>query len=837
MKLNHLISCVFLTASFFHASAAVWYDGNSPVTFSIPEYADPVVTVAGDMFSEDMAAVTGMRARQSLPADATIRLYQIDTASETDLNAMRKAGIDVRKIQTLTDGFAIKEKEGVIHIAGANGRGVAYGLLEMSRKAGVSPWVWWGDVVPSKRNLLEIEDGYADVQGASVERRGVFINDEDWSLRPWSHLTFEPSDKTEIGAKTYRKIFELLLRLRGNTLWPAMHEGTTAFFLVEGAKEQADSCGIIIGTSHCEPMLRNNVGEWNTSERGRFNYKTNREEVHRYWKERLQQVKDSKGGNIFTIGMRGIHDSSMEGYSTTEEKFNALQQVIDDQQRLISENIGDPSLQDQVFVPYKEVLELYEMGLDVPDYVTLMWCDDNHGYLTRLSDTKERKRQGGGGVYYHLSYWGQPHDYLWLTTTQPGLIWHQMRSAYDNDVRKLWIVNVHDPKVAGYDLELFMDMAWNIDSVDASSLRSHYKSWLTRQFGAKAADLIFPVMHDFYRLCGQRRPEFMGWSQVEKDRNLYERRLTPVRNTELNPKEFGDELQRYVDEFDKASYVVDYATKFVDPSLYDAYFAAIIYPVCASAAHARSMLKAQEARTLASGRNGVVDRFGLEEKIRQACAESQRAYQEVRKLTEYYNDVVSDGKWKGSMDMRPRDLPVFAAPSLPLILTEQEMSRYPTPVVTNPEGPKVGNSVATNADSFIKAKGTVIPVGMLGHSMNAVSLSKGSSIAYEFDLAEGADGVIRVALIPTHAIDGKDVRLSVSVDGGEPVVFSLKEPFRSEQWKQNVLRGQTIRTVPASLEAGRHTVEIKALDDNIVVDQWMWDPDPGRRFYLFPVKG
>ncbi|MDE6009899.1 MAG: glycosyl hydrolase 115 family protein, partial [Muribaculaceae bacterium] len=543
----------------------------------------------------------------------------------------------------------------------------------------------------------------------------------------------------------------------------------------------------------------------------------------------------SKGGNIFTIGMRGIHDSSMEGYSTTEEKFEGLQQVIRDQQRLIAENVGDPSIQDQVFVPYKEVLELYEMGLEVPDYVTLMWCDDNHGYLTRLSDSKEQKRSGGGGVYYHLSYWGQPHDYLWLTTTQPGLIWHQMRQAYDRNVRKLWIANVHDPKTAGYDLELFMDLAWDIDSVDASTLRSHYKAWLARQYGEEAAQIIFPVMHDFYRLCGERRPEFMGWSQVEKDRELYERRLTPVRNTELNPGEFGDELQRYVEEFDRAAYVVDYATKFVDPSLYDAYFAGVIYPVCAAAAHARSMLKAQEARTLASGRNGVADRPALEEKIKQACAESQRAYQEVRKLTEYYNDVVSDGKWKGSMDMRPRDLPVFAAPSLPIMLTEAEMWNYPTPDVGNPRKADPGNVVAANADSFVRLKGDARPIGMLGHSMNAVALSKGSSLGYDFEVKEAAEGVVRIAVLPTHAIDGEDVRFSVSVDGGEPTVFSLKEPFRSERWKQNVMRGQTVRSVPVSLQPGKHTLEVKALDDNIAVDQWMWDPEANRKFYLFPI--
>ena len=837
MKFKHSILALSLSVFAAQSSAAVWYDGVVPVSFSIPQNADPVVEVAARMFSDDMEAVTGKRAVISPSAEAVIRLYQADSASGADVEAMKKAGIDVKALLTHTDGFAIKEKDGIVHIAGSNGRGVAYGLLELSRKAGVSPWIWWGDVVPAMKERLEIEDGYSDMQGASVERRGIFINDEDWSIRPWSHLTFEPSDKTELGPKTYRKIFELLLRLRGNTLWPAMHEGTTAFFLVEGAKEQADSCGIIIGSSHCEPMLRNNVGEWDASERGRFNYSTNRDEVHRYWKERLQQVKDSKGGNIFTIGMRGIHDSSMEGYNTQMEKFEGLQQVIDDQQRLLAENVGDPSMQDQIFVPYKEVLELYEMGLEVPDYVTLMWCDDNYGYLTRLSDVGEQKRRGGGGVYYHLSYWGQPHDYLWLTTTQPGLIWHQMRQAYDNNVRKLWIANVHDPKTAGYDLELFMDMAWNIDSVDASTLRGHYKAWLTRQFGERAAELIFPVMHDFFRLCGERRPEFMGWSQTEKDRNLYERRLTPVRGTDFNPKEFGNELQRYVEEFDRASYVVDYATQYVDPSLYDAYFAAVIYPVCASAAHARSMLKAQEARSLASGRNGVADRFALEERIKQACAESQRAYQEVRKLTEYYNDVVSDGKWKGSMDMRPRDLPVFAAPSLPIMLTEQEMMRYPSPVAGNPRIPEPGKALAANADSYVRAKGKVKSVGMLGHSMNAVAMAKGSSLEYDFNIDEGGEGVIRIAAVPTHAIDGKDIRFSVSVDGASPVEFSFKEPFRSEQWKQNVLRGQAVRNIPVSLKPGRHTIEVKALDDNIVIDQWMWDPNPDRHFYLFPVSG
>lgn len=829
-----LLFILFLTFGKSRSAEIIWYDGTSPVGYHLSAGVDPVVKVASEMLADDLEAVTGRRAQQATGEKARIKAIQFNTATEDERKEARTSGINTKKLQSLTDGFGIRVKDGTIYVVGANGRGTAYGLLELSRQAGVSPWIWWGDVLPEKKKVLTISRDYETLQGASVERRGIFINDEDWSLRPWSHLTFEPSEKTEIGPKTYRKIFELLLRLRANTLWPAMHEGTTAFFQLPGAKDQADSCGIIIGTSHCEPLLRNNVGEWDTDRQGRFNFKTNREEVERYWAERLREVKDSKGGNMLTIGMRGIHDSSMEGYKTNQEKFEGLQEVILRQQELIRETLGDPSRQDQVFVPYKEVLELYEQGLEVPDYVTLMWCDDNHGYLTRLSTREEQKRPGGAGVYYHLSYWGQPHDYLWLTTTQPGLIYDQMRKAYDRNARKIWIANVHDPKVAAYDLELFLDMAWDIESIDGSTVKQHYRNWLTRQFGPAAADRAVGAMMDFYRLVGQRRPEFMGWSEVEKDRNLYERRLTPVRTTEFNPAEFGDELQRYVYEFDRIANLVDAVTRYVDPRLHDAWYAAIVYPVCASAAHARSLLEAQRARTLASGRNRTADRRALEAEIEKHSAASQLAYEEVRKLTDYYNFVVADGKWEGLMDMRPRDLPVFFAPNLPVILPEKDLSSYRGMAIAKPDSIQLGNIVACNASDFDNATGEVKAIGMLGHSMKAVDMKKGSTLRYSFDVEEGAEGELLIAMIPTHSLTGEDVRFSISLDGEPAIEFNLKEPFRSEGWKGNVMRGQALRRMPAPLSAGSHTLEIKALDDNIIADQWMWDPQPGRKFYLIP---
>ncbi len=813
-----------------------WYDGSTSVTYNVQKSVDPVVLTALDMFGSDMQAVTGRRARPVSVDGASIRIIEADRASGSVLRRLKKEGVPVDSLMTLTDGFHISVIGRQITVVGANGRGTAYGVLELSRMAGVSPWIWWGDVLPERRNRLIIDSGYRTLQGASVEYRGIFINDEDWTLRPWSYGTYEPAEFGQIGPRTYKKVFQLLLRLRANAIWPGMHTGTKAFFRTEGAKAVADSCGIAIGTSHCEPLLRNNVDEWNEKQRGRYNYMTNRQAVHDYWIERLKEVKGSAGGNMFTIGMRGIHDGSMEGVKTMDEKQTALQQVIDDQQELLRKYIGAPERQTQVFVPYKEVLEIYERGLRVPDYVTLMWCDDNYGYMTRLSNAAEQKRTGGGGIYYHLSYWGRPHDYLWLTTTQPGLIYNEMREAYDHNVRKVWIVNVHDPKVAGYDLELFLDMAWNIDCVSSSTLNDHYLAWLCRQFGTEAGKKLFPAMHEFYRLCGERRPEFMGWSQVELDKKTYARGLSPVVNTEFSTTAFGGELDRYLERYADVRRTVSDAERLIRPELRDAYFAAVKYPVYAADAHARKILESQRARQLATG-STQKDMFASNAALYTAVARSQSAYQEIRRLTEYYNETMSGGKWRRSMNMRPRDLPVYAAPSLPTLLDDREVAEWLGKArqgqchELDTEG-----AIVRNACDYSSASAGVRAVQMLGHSMNAVALPKDGTLTYDFVAERDGKAVLRTAMIPTQPNDNGDLRYSVSIDGGEPTVYTLKEKFRSERWKQNVLRGQAVRELPVDIAKGRHTLVIRALDNHIIADQWMIDFNPQRKHYLFPVK-
>ena len=668
-------------------STVVWFDGKTPITYSVPKNVDPVVKVALDMWKSDMQQVTGMMPVAA--QNATINLVQ--------------------------------------------GQGTADG----------------------------------------------------WSLRRWS--------KDNMGPQTYKRLFQLLLRLRANTIWPAMHPGTPGFFTVKGNKEMADSCGILIGTSHCEPLLRNNVAEWDVKERGAYNYITNREQVQRYWTERLQEVKGSE--EFFTIGMRGIHDGSMEGVKTREEKLDGLQLVIDDQRELIRKHYHpDVTQVPQVFIPYKEVLEIMESGLKVPDDVTLMWCDDNYGYMTRLSDDSEQQRSGGGGVYYHLSYWGRPHDYLWLTTTQPGLIYSERKAAYDHNCRKLWIANVHDPKVAAYDLEFFLDMAWDINRITPTSITRHLEHWLCTQFGEDAGRQLAPAMQEYYRLCSIRKPEFMGWTQVELDKKLYPRGLSTVSEIPMTPQEAAIRLT----DFEQLKAKIAHCRPLIRQQLKDAYFAAIEYPIYAAAAMSHKMLG--------------------------DSANSHRAYEEIQSLTRRY-DALRDGKWQGLMDASPRKLPVYEDVRARLL-----PSRSPASMTEESSTPLK----ASDACDFSEATPGCQPIQMLGHSMNAVAIPKGGELTFRFKVEQEGEAILYTAMIPTQPNDKGDLRYTVQIDDQSPVTISLKEPYRSEFWKLSVLRGQALKQTPVTLQKGPHTLTIKALDDHIIADQWMIDFKPDRQFYMIP---
>jgi hypothetical protein len=334
-------------------------------------------------------------------------------------------------------------------------------------------------------------------------------------------------------------------------------------------------------------------------------------------------------------------------------------------------------------------------------------------------------------------------------------------------MRKLWIANVHDPKVAAYDLELFMDMAWDINAVSGSTLGEHLNIWLCRQFGTEAGTRLRPAMYEFYRLCGERRPEFMGFTQVELDKTKYHRGLSQVGNVSFTRHEAAERMSA----FSRIKANIIEAQAYIRPELADAFFAAIKYPVWAASA--------------------------INTKILADSAESHRAYQEIQALTQQYNEM-NGGKWRHLMNAAPRQLPVFE--NVRGRLNEQRKPEY---TILTPK------AIPSGAET----------IQMLGHSMESIALPKNGTLTYELEIETDGDYVLATSLIPTHPIDSGDLRFSVSIDGDTPKIYSLKEPFRSERWKTNVLCGQTNRKITTHLSRGRHSLVIKALDEHIVVDR------------------
>ena len=408
----------------------------------------------------------------------------------------------------------IDNVERALVIAGSDPRGAAFGVFELSRRIGVSPWYWWADVHPEKHESLFVRGG-AMVDGPpSVKYRGIFLNDEDWGLKPWAAANMD-TDIKDIGPKTYANIFELLLRLKANFIWPAMHPCTKAFYYYKDNPKVADQYAIVVGSSHCEPMLRNNVDEWTNNFQneygkapGPWRYDTNEKEIFRYWDDRA--AESAKYESVYTIGMRGIHDSSIPGPKDEKQKIELMNKVMADQRKILTSRLKKPIDEiPQIFCPYKEVLRLYQKGLDLPDDVTIVWADDNHGYIRQLSTPKEQLRSGRSGVYYHLSYWGAPSDYLWLSSISPALISYEMTKAFQYGADRLWVFNVGDIKPAEAEIEFALDFAWNVDRWPPEKAHLYIEHWAAETFGPEYAQQIANIKSEYYLLAQSGKPEHL----------------------------------------------------------------------------------------------------------------------------------------------------------------------------------------------------------------------------------------------------------------------------------------------------------------------------------------
>lgn len=744
-----------------------------------------VVHTALEMLSRDIQAVLSAATQVNEKAGTII----VGTLGQSEL--IERAGIDASVLSVLKgkkQAFLLAVfSEGKLIVAGSDKHGTAYGILEISRLLGVSPWEWWADVTPAKRQLFKLSRKFQSLQSPSVEYRGIFINDEDWGLMPWSSRTYEPSDvKGEIGPRTNERIFELLLRLRANTYWPAMHECTLPFFLTKGNREAAKKYGIFMGASHCEPMACNAAGEWKRRGVGTYDYVNNSAAVYRFWEDRVKEVAGQE--ILYTLGMRGVHDGKMQGAKTVEEQKAVIDRVLVDQRGLIQKYVNkDITKVPQVFIPYKEVLDIYHAGLQVPDDVTLMWCDDNYGYIRHFPTAEERARKGGNGVYYHVSYWGRPHDHLWLGTMSPSLIYQQMKQAYDEGIQKMWILNVGDIKPAEYQIELFMDMAWNLNVVASEGVTNHLKHWLAREFGASCAKDVLPVMQEHYRLAHIRKPEFMGNTREEEKDPGY--RI--VKDLLWSEKEINERLQSY----NELSETVERAATKVPANRQSTYFELVKYPVQAAAQMNRKLLYAQLAR------HGKAD-----------WEKSDEAYDSIAVLTQHYNSL-EDGKWNRMMDFKPRKLPVF---------NRVERKTATSPMVEERIAIHKWNGVdgKNQPDKYSDYEG-------LGYEGRATGIRMNDALTFSFENWKPDSVEVDIRLLPNHPVHGEQLRFSVSLDDATPKVLSYETKGRSEEWKENVLRNQAIRkiTLPVSGKKS-HQLVIKALDEGVILDQaLLYAPD------------
>lgn len=692
-------------------------------------------------------------------------------------------GVDLSVLKGKKQAFLLTVlPQGQLLIAGSDSHGTAYGIMELSRLLGVSPWEWWADAIPDRKQSFELPSGYRNVQAPSVEYRGIFINDEDWGLMPWSSLHYEPWYKPgRIGPRTNERIFELLLRLRANTYWPAMHECTMPFFLTEGNREAAEKFGIYIGGSHCEPMASSTAGEWPKRGKGEYDYVNNSTSVHQFWEDRIKEVAGQE--ILYTIGMRGVHDGQMQGAKTVVEQKTVLERVFRDQRALLQRHVNkDVTKIPQVFIPYKEVLDIYNAGLEVPEDVTLMWCDDNYGYIKHFPTEQERTRKGGNGVYYHVSYWGRPHDYLWLGTFSPALMYQQMKLAYDRGIQKMWILNVGDIKPAEYQTELFLDMAWNIDKVAEEGVSVHLNKFLRREFGEKIGKELLPVMKEHYRQAYIRKPEFMGNTR-EEEYHTNDYRI--VKDLPWGRQFMEHRLSAYQQLSDK----VEQLFFQVPANRQDTYFQLVKYPVQAAAQMNKKLLVAQFAR------HGE-----------KSWQESDAAFDSIVSLTRIYNiGIHNQGKWHRIMDFQPRRLPVFEPVDRTCLSTPLYEDRIPL----------------CRWNAVECTEGSPVPCEELGYEGKAANIKKNKEIAFTFDNCPSDSVEVQICLLPSHPVtDGGTLRISVSLDEEKVCKLSYHTQGRSEEWKLNVLNNQAVKKIFFPIKKKEsHRLAIKALDEGVVLDQ------------------
>ena len=701
--------------------------------------------------------------------------------------------------------YVIDINDNRMTITGSDKRGTIYGVYEVSRQIGVSPWYYWADVPVEKHEHIWLTPGtYTDGEPA-VRYRGIFLNDEAPCLTSWVKNTFG----TDFGGhEFYEKVFELILRLKGNFLWPAMWGW--AFYADDPLNSQlADEMGVVIGTSHHEPMGRNHQ-EWarHRREYGAWNYSTNKQVLDQFFREGIERIKNTD--DVVTIGMRGDGDEAMSAEADTK----LLLDIVNNQRKIIKEVTKRPAKETpQVWALYKEVLDYYDKGMRVPDDVIMLLCDDNWGNVRRVPNAKERQHKGGWGLYYHVDYVGAPRNSKWLNVTPIQNMWEQLTLAYEYGINSMWILNVGDLKPMEYPIQLFLDMAWKGGEV----IPDHTLDFCRTQFGDDQAAEAARILNLCCKYNGRITAEML-------DRRTYNLATGEWQKVTADYTQLEVEALR------------QYAT--LKPEYRDAYQQIILFPIQAMG-NVYQMYYAQ-AMNQQLYREGNPDCNLWADRVEQA-------FRRDSALCADYNLKIADGKWKGMMtqkhigyrswndDFGPKDV-------MPAV---QRMEVRPEGNVFSERN----GIVAMEAEHYhhlsqaAEATWTVIP--FMGRTLSGVTLRPytkavdGAELTYQFETVSDIKKVHVIVKSTLDYLNKGGLCYEVSLDGGPPVKVHFNEKLNEKPeniysiYYPTVAKRVVESVAQVTGQPGTHTLTIRPLDPGIVFEKVVVDCGGYQPTYLF----
>lgn len=817
-------------------------------TISNPHYTTPIYVSEKD-YAGVKIAVSNLQSDIELICDSKPQIInQLAKAKSTTLIIAGTIGasealdqlilskkIDVTEVKNKWETYVIqvveKPYKGIdkaLIIAGSDKRGTIFGIYEVSKQIGVSPWYWWADVTPVKNKNISISSARLYSGEPAVKYRGIFINDEQPALGGWAKENYGG-----FNSKFYTRVFELILRLKGNFLWPAMWG--QSFYTEDSLNPKlADEYGIVISTSHHEPMMRAHV-EWQRANKGKWNYTTNEDALRKFWHEGISRMGNYE--SVITLAMRGDGDEPM----SEDSNIALLQKIVADQRKIIEEvTKRKASESPQVWALYKEVQDYYDKGMRVPDDVTLLLCDDNWGNLRKLPQHNEEVRAGGYGIYYHFDYVGGPRNYKWINTNPIERIWEQMHLAYQFNATQLWIVNVGDIKPMEFPISFFLDYAWNPEAIRADQLSAYTTQWCTHQFGAELANEIASLLLTYSKYNARIKPELLN----EKTYSL----------------ENYNEFETVVNDYRKLRTKAEALAPKLDASKQEAYYQLILHPIIASAnlyeLYYHVALNHQAAANNDAKANEYADK-------------AKENYKRDSLITIEYH-TRNNGKWNHMMSQTHigytywQQPPVNKMPEVKYLTTGLVLEQKNDLVTKDasylvPES--LNRTVFIERDGYVSMESqnysnainskeiawqvlpnhgktgsaiTIFPVTAAEQTISQTS----PHVSYEYYSTSEGSAELQLYFSPTLNFHNKKegLQYAVAIDEEEPQIFSLNKdetvPGNWDRWvANNIILKKSKHTI---LKPGKHIINFWIINPGIVLQKLVLDFGGVKPSYLGP---